>query len=250
GQSTDMMNQFFLAPSADSSLSAASDPTSNPAANAGPSVSATSNSALNSVANAGPSTLTVAEQQRRSLLPDLPVDEQREILLDWLETDDNVGAVLGRQHTEIGKTETTRAIWTRAAQHYNGELPLDKGHFMDWNKLYQRFQRYKKAYFKSAFGGRQTGDGVDPAEGDDGYDDKEERLCPGFDRLHAMFKNNPHLRPACEVQTASGQLRIGSRAGETFLGSADEPDDRDAVYISDEDQDLEDEENSGDRLTA
>jgi hypothetical protein len=47
---------------------------------------------------------------------------------------------------------------------------------MDWNKLYQRFQRYKKAFFKSAFGGRQTGDGVDPAEGDDGYYDKEENV--------------------------------------------------------------------------
>jgi hypothetical protein len=121
---------------------------------------------------------------------------------------------------------------------------------MDWNKLYQRFQRYKKAYFKSAFGGRQTGDGVDPAEGDDRYDDKEERMCPGFAHLHAMFKNNPHLHPACEVQMANGQLHIGLRAGEMFLGSADEPDEHDTVYISDEDQDLEEEENSGGRPTA
>jgi hypothetical protein len=35
-----------------------------------------------------------------------------------------------------------------------------------------------------------------------------------------------------------------------FLGSADEPDERDAVYISDEDQDLEEEEYSSDRPTA
>jgi hypothetical protein len=88
-----MMNQFFLAPSADSSPNATSDPTPNPATSIGP--NATSNFAPNSAANAGPSTLTVTEQQCWSLLPDLSVDEQHEILLDWLEMDNNIRAVLG-----------------------------------------------------------------------------------------------------------------------------------------------------------
>lgn len=226
------MHQFFV------SAGASSGTTPNPAPSSGS--SAASDPAPNG--NPSPGLNVLSEEQRRSLLPDLSPDEQRLILLDWLETDDNIGAVLGRQRTEIGRTENSRATWTRAANYYNGGLPVDKGHLVDYNKLYQRFARYKKSYFKTAQMGRRTGDGVDPLEGDDGYDDKLERLCPGFARLHEMLKNNPHLHPACEVETTSGQLQIGSRSRQITLGRVDEADEADAVFITDDDLEDEDEE--------
>ncbi|KAG0008862.1 hypothetical protein BGZ82_004383 [Podila clonocystis] len=93
---------------------------------------------------------------------------------------------------------------------------------------------------------RCTGDGVDPLEGDDGYDDKLERLCPGFARLHEMLKNNPHLHPACEIETTNGQLQIGSRSRQITLGRADEADEADAVFITDDDLEDENEEDEDD----
>ncbi|KAF9368488.1 hypothetical protein CPB97_004554 [Podila verticillata] len=56
-----------------------------------------------------------------------------------------------------------------------------------------------------------------------------------------MFKNSPHLHPACEVEMANSQLCIGSRAAQHFVGSAEESDEAGKVYVTD-DKELEEEE--------
>ncbi|KAF9543271.1 hypothetical protein BGW38_009765, partial [Lunasporangiospora selenospora] len=135
-------------------------------------------------------------------------DIERELILQWLEDDRNFGAVFGRQKTQVGmKAETALQAWDRAAKFLNKEANLS----LTRDNAKYRILRYRKVYYETARMAKRTGAGVTEDE-DDNFEEKLNRECYGFSRWEALFGNNPHLSPACEASSGSGEVRFKTRA--------------------------------------
>ncbi|KAG0360562.1 hypothetical protein BGX24_005530 [Mortierella sp. AD032] len=129
--------------------------------------------------------------------------------LPWLEVPFNFGFVYGFKTPPVGVIMGTKEQnWERAAV----ELNLLLGTSMVGEHVRLRALHYRKAYFAAADSCKKTGAGVLSDGGADNFDEELMTACYGFDRMHTLFWNNPHLRPAYEASTGfEGLIKFSSR---------------------------------------
>ncbi|GJJ75478.1 hypothetical protein EMPS_07836 [Entomortierella parvispora] len=159
-------------------------------------------------------------------------DDERELMLTWLEVKTNYAAVYGTQKTAVGpKQEGAQSAWTRA-----GKMLAEKGRSKEkftTKSVAAKFRRYRSAFFETARYALSTGAGLDEKDNFVTFEEKLEHRCHGYKRMHSLFGKSPHLNPPCEAGTSAGKVSFASKGVNILtLGSSG------CAYDDDESQEV------------
>ncbi|CAM6082672.1 unnamed protein product [Calypogeia fissa] len=126
-------------------------------------------------------------------------DSDYEKIVSYLEIPDNFAALVGGgRRTRVGAKYQSKAVVIRqmlvAIQH-NG-FP----DFINATNFSKRFQRYVARYKEAQVWRTTTGNGLSEEEIQQGVtmDDKLNRMCPHFHKMHAIYGARPNVQPALE----------------------------------------------------
>jgi hypothetical protein len=123
-------------------------------------------------------------------------DKDYEKIVDYLEIPENLQAITGGgRKTQVGKKYGSKAVVFKkmlaALQHHG--FPMN----IDGPNLQKRFGRYVKRYKDAREVKLDTGGGLTAEELADEVllEDKLNKICPHFERMHALYGERPNVAP-------------------------------------------------------
>ncbi|KAF9985975.1 hypothetical protein BGZ65_009235, partial [Modicella reniformis] len=130
-------------------------------------------------------------------------DKEREWILQYIENQKNFVDLFGHKNKiPVGpKVVKVREAWERLSQLFNEA----NGFAHNGDSMRQRFRTYQNR-FKEAFRfGSKTGEGLTEEDFKRGIltiEAKKEEMCYGYQRMVALFGNNPPINPPCVADTS------------------------------------------------
>ncbi|KAF9958460.1 hypothetical protein BGZ72_000301 [Mortierella alpina] len=157
-----------------------------------------------------PSEPTQVAEATVEVPPKCTKDEEREIMLQWLETDNNYQLVWGNER------EKSRGLdaWKSAASFFKKKCRVT----LSPTNMKARFRRYREAFF--AIEAEQEkgpiSEGVQP---ENGVESQAVALY-GYGRMAALCAGSTRSNPSFEVSTGRGQVTFGSKTTKYTVADA------------------------------
>ncbi|KAF9116875.1 hypothetical protein BGW39_002566, partial [Mortierella sp. 14UC] len=138
-----------------------------------------------------------------------------------------------------GTPESVLHAYGRAADY----LFATSGVRLSPSALYSRWTRHRGLYQATLNETKRTGFGVAPEDGVDNISELLENRCPGFARMHKLFRLLPQITPLCRVSSGRSGLSVAKSGRNEYTVVPSSKDDlaEEDYEVIDEAQDTDEE---------